>query len=270
MNELIVCPQCNNQIQVKIPGVRRIARGLYVREKDGRFNTTIESAPEEIVADYTQATQLVQSAVFGVLVASVVVTASVAIAPTLDALGVRLVATIGDAAILAVGSALAGMTLAYGFLIHGDALRVRVARWAMEQKQSLADGRTRARRAAADAGVVRIETTERREDGNFSRHVGELPCDRARFVRWATAALSGESIAIGKWYGKDRPFGRIEYQKILEELTGYPDEMSPIVEKARGGYRVTESGLYLLRAILREFGTPLPRRMAAERGIGHA
>lgn len=85
-----------------------------------------------------------------------------------------------------------------------------------DQRRLLRTRETLTRRDAANVqppDVLRLEVSQ---PGDHGAHwlFSDLPIDRTAFVTWATAALSGRSLAQSAWTGKGALFSRSQYDAL--------------------------------------------------------
>lgn len=89
--------------------------------------------------------------------------------------------------------------------------------------------------------VLEVSHTERDgggEQGRTIQYFGELPCEPVAFNDYVKSIMAGETLAIARWTGADKPFSRLEYEQLLDILR----QAGAVVNLPGKGNQLTQHG----------------------------
>lgn len=162
--------------------------------------------------------------------------------------------------------ALAVLAIAWALLLADH----RRLLWAVEnltRRDLDGDGETGKPAAAEPARLVlEVKHTGTGEKRGLDFH--HLGIDAYAFLLWARAALEGQTLAVGAWVGRSRPFSRGQYDALMGEL-----ERAGIIrlsdpKNPQSGRELTAPGRAALRACVREYATPTAHDPTQAAGVG--
>lgn len=162
--------------------------------------------------------------------------------------------------------ALAVLAIAWALLLADH----RRLLWAVEnltRRDLDGDGATGEPAAAEPARLIlEVKHTGTGDKRGLDFH--HLGIDAHAFLLWARAALEGQTLAVGAWVGRGRPFSRGQYDALMGEL-----ERAGIIrltdpKNPQSGRELTAPGRAALRACVREYATPTAHDATQAGGVG--